>query len=273
MAPPAHHWGPPPGYAGYPVAPPAPSNGLAVAALVLTLTAVALAVVPFLFWTGTLAGLVGIGLAIGALVRTRSGAPRRAMAVVGLVLGFVSLGASVGGWFITRAVVHQAGKSIGHSHGDVYEDRDDDYFDDPTPAPDPYATPKGPGMSTPLAFGQTYSYPNGIKVTLSVPTEYETPSEYFHIGHAVRLTFTITNDSAQPHQVIYAMPTVRDDTGAEGRTVFDTSMPKWIQGTIRPGESATGSAAFEVPEGTKTISAQLSPGARLPAVRFAGPVG
>lgn len=273
MAPPAHHWGPPPGYAGYPVAPPAPSNGLAVAALVLTLTAVALAVVPFLFWTGTLAGLVGIGLAIGALVRTRSGAPRRAMAVVGLVLGFVSLGASVGGWFITRAVVHQAGKSIGHARGDVHEDRDDEYFDDPTPAPDPYATPQGPGMSTPLAFGRTYTYPNGIKVTLSVPTEYQTPSEYVDIGHAVRLTFTITNDSAQPHQVIYAMPTVRDDKGAEGKTVFDTNMPKWIQGTIRPGESATGSAAFEVPEGTRSISAQLSPGTLLPAVRFAGPVG
>ncbi|MFD8022889.1 DUF4352 domain-containing protein [Streptomyces lavendulae] len=302
-APAANTWAPPPGYGapghggpggpgfpgyghpgpgfpapGYPLAPPAPSNGQAVAGLVLSALAIGLGLVPFVFWVGGGLALTGIGLSIAGLVRAGRGAPRKVMSLVGIALGVLGLAATVGGFLFTMAVVDEFPDRVDqHQGSDWYDDPE---YDDPDhlPSPSGFALPPdmpstGPGISTPVAFGQTVTYPNGIQVTLSAPKRYTTSNKYLPVGNAVEVTFTITNTSKRPHDVVYAMPNLTDDKGAEGKLVFDGRMPKRIQGTIQPGESATGTAAFEVPEGTRSVSAELSPGLLMPDAKFTGPVG
>ncbi|MFJ8161160.1 DUF4352 domain-containing protein [Streptomyces sp. NPDC096136] len=274
-----------PGVAGYYPAPPPRTNGLAVAALVLGILSVLIGPIPFLFWIGTCLALTGIGLGGGALARARKGAGRKAMSVAGVVLGVVGLGASVGGWFLTSAVLDKARERIAHERvndpqwGEDPEDWQDEPFPGPTPTvprfsipPTAPKAPKGPGISTPVPFGRTVSYPDGIKVTLAPPRKYVSKADWMDVGNAVEVSFTITNDGDKPHKVIYAMPAVKDDKGGSAKLVFDGDTPKRIEGVIQPGQSATGVAAFEVPEGTKSISAELSPGILMDPAKFSGPV-
>ncbi|GAA0275821.1 hypothetical protein GCM10010302_11770 [Streptomyces polychromogenes] len=294
FAPPGGSWGPPPppgypghpghpGYPGYYPAPPPRTNGLAVAGLVLGLLSVLLGVIPFLFWIGTCLALTGLGISIGAMARARRGAGRRAMSIAGVVLGIAGLGASAGGWFLTSAILDKARERIAHERLNDREWGEDpeDWEDEPSPVPSvprfslpPKApkTPQGPGIGTPVPFGRTVSYPDGIKVTLAPPRKYVSKADWTDVGNAVEVSFTITNDSGKPHKVIYAMPTVKDDKGGAGKLVFDGVTPKRIEGVIQPGQSATGVAAFEVPEGTKSISAELSPGILMDSAKFTGPV-
>lgn len=113
-------------------------------------------------------------------------------------------------------------------------------------------------------------------MSLSTPTKYEAKDEYARkrIKNAVQLTVTITNTSNAPHEVIYAAPNVRDDQGMTADMVSDPgNVPKMIRGSIMPGETASGIVAFEVPKGTKSITADISAGAGLDSVKYAGPIG
>ncbi|KIF04901.1 hypothetical protein PL81_16085 [Streptomyces sp. RSD-27] len=268
--------------AGYHPAPPPLTNGLAVAALVVGILSVLFGPIPFLFWIGTCLALTAIGLGGGALGRARKGAGRKAMSVAGVVLGIVGLAASVGGWFLTSAVLDKARQRIAHERvndpqwGEDPEDWGDEPFPTPTPSAPrfslPPKAPKGPGISTPVPFGRTVSYPDGIKVTLAPPRPYVSKADWMDVGNAVEVSFTITNGSDKPHKVIYAMPAVKDDKGGSAKLVFDGDTPKRIEGVIQPGQSATGVAAFEVPEGTKSITAELSPGILMDPAKFSGPV-
>ncbi|MFF3858023.1 DUF4190 domain-containing protein [Streptomyces sp. NPDC002209] len=248
------------------------TNGLAVAALVIGIAAVLIGLIPFVFWAGGLLAVVGIGIGIGALVRASGGAGRKTMAVVGTVLAVLGLGASVGGFLLTGLVIEKvADKGL-----------DDDWNPPadlrrsmpPIPKASPTPSPSQvPGMTTPLPFGETYTYPNGIKVTLSTPKKYVTKNKYSQVGNAVEMTLTITNGSSAAHNVIYAMPNVRDEKGMTAKLVFDGDVPKMIKGDILPGESASGVVAFEVPEGTERISADISPGIMMPNAKFSGSIG
>ncbi|MGW7318230.1 DUF4352 domain-containing protein [Streptomyces sp. NPDC054865] len=259
-----------PGYAGYPAPAPA-TNGLAVAALTLGIIAIPATLAPFFFWLGTLVGLTALGMGIGAMAAARHGAARKGMALAGTILGVVSVLTSVGGGFLTVAVVRSSAESIDEDW------EEDEPFTMPSGGPTyslPPTTPdEGPGRSTPLAFGQTYSYPSGIKVSLSSPKKYVSKSKVIKVGNAVQLTLTITNTTDKPHEVIYAVPDIRDEKGNEGEIVYDVRMPQHVEGTIQPGQSATGTIAYEIPEGATNIDAAISPGILLPEAKFSGPIG
>ncbi|MFD3549506.1 hypothetical protein ACFWUW_28595, partial [Streptomyces sp. NPDC058655] len=280
---PANPWAPPgagygaAAYAPYGQAAPA-GNGLAVAALVVGICAIAIGLVPLLFWIGALLAVTGLGLGIGALVRASNGAPRKTMSVVGTVLGVLGLGASVGGFFLTAAVMDEAADSIDRS---IERQRDRDLEgafpedgEGPGASPSPSAS-QAPGLTSALPFGETFTYGDGIKVSLSAPKKYKPESLYGRetVKNAVQMTVTITNGSTRPHEVIYAVPNVRDDKGMTAELVFDGSVPKMIQGSILPGASASGVMAFEVPEGTVSITADIAAGTLLDDVKYAGPIG
>lgn len=271
-----------PGYPGYPAyqpVPAAPSNGMAVAALVLGLVAVPVALVPFVFWVGALLGMTAVGLGIAAFVRARSGAPHKVMSLFGVALGILGLAACVGGWFVTanfidRAVDRASRQVTVDPDEDWDEDGEEDWYEgdedwDEEPLPTP---PPGPGMTTPLDFGRTYTYPSGVKVTVEAPRKYTGGSKWIEVGNAVEVPFTITNTSTEPLRVVHAIPEVRDGKGNAGRLVFDGRMPKRVDRLLEPGQTASGSAAYEVPAGTTSISAELSPGVLLPPAKFTGPV-
>ncbi|MFE2877187.1 hypothetical protein ACFXG6_22265 [Streptomyces roseus] len=262
---------------GNPWGTPAPSttNGLAVAALTLGIAAVIIGIIPFLFWAGGVLALVGIGIGIGALVRASKGAGRKAMAVTGTALAVLGLGASTGGLFLTGYVVTKMADKKLREGWEVPSDPDGSLPAHPYPAPSPTPSPtQVPGIDSPLAFGETYTYPNGIKVTLSKPKKYVTKNKYSTVENAVEFTLTITNNSTETHNVIYAVPNVRDDKGMTAKLAFDGGdVPKMIRGDILPGESASGILAYEVPEGTEHLVADISPGIRLPSAKFSGSIG
>ncbi|WP_406182437.1 hypothetical protein [Streptomyces sp. NBC_01006] len=278
--PPGGAWGAHPGaIPGNPwgTPPPATTNGLAVAALILGIAAVLIGLIPFIFWAGALLAVVGIGIGIGALVRASKGAGRKSMAVTGTVLAVLGLGSSVGGLFLTGLVVTNVAdaklKEGWKVPDDIGGSRPPVPRFSPKPLPSPSPT-QVPGITSPLPFGETYTYPNGIKVTLSAPKKYVTKNKYSTVGNAVEFTLTITNNSTETHNVIYAVPNVRDDKGMTAKLAFDGGdVPKMIRGDILPGESASGILAYEVPEGTDHLSADISPGIRLPSAKFSGSIG
>ncbi|MBT2540393.1 DUF4190 and DUF4352 domain-containing protein [Streptomyces sp. ISL-44] len=270
-------------YQGYPQVAPA-TNGLAVAALVVGIVGILLGLVPFFFWAGAILAATALGLGIGALVRSSNGAPRKAMAVTGTVLGVLGLGAAVGGVFLTALVVEKAadraGRGLDRHERELIPYPDSSPTFSPKPWPKPSPTPsKVPGLTSALPFGGTFTYDNGVKVSLSAPKKYQPKGIIARerVKNAIQITVTITNGSTEPHEVIYAVPNVRDDKGMTAEMVFDSGgtgggVPKMIRGSILPGESASGVVAFEVPEGTSSISADISAGTRLADVKYAGPV-
>ncbi|MEY2228879.1 hypothetical protein [Streptomyces sp. BF23-30] len=274
---PGNQWGAPtPGYPGapypgYPQAAPT-SNGLAVASLVTGGLGIILGIIPFFFWAGTLIAAVGLGLGIGGVVRANKGAPNKSMAVVGTVLSVLGLFASVGGLFLTVLVVDTADSRVDRQ---VEEDR---RANGRRPGGDPSrsaAPTQVPGLTSALPFGESFTYPNGITVSLSVPTKYEPKDAYSRkqVKNAVQLTVTITNNSNTPYEVGYARPNVRDNQGMTADEVYDGSVPKAIRGSIMPGETASGVEAFELPEGTESITADIRPGLLGDDVKYAGPIG
>ncbi|MCX5587097.1 hypothetical protein ACFV0H_36630 [Streptomyces erythrochromogenes] len=284
---PTDPWGQPvPGYGsapygGYPQA--AETNGLAVATLIVGGFGVVLAFVPFLFWLGGILAVTGVGLGIGAIVRANKGAPNKSMAVIGTVLAGAGILASVGGFFLTVSVIERTTDRIEAGIDDEDLDLDGLY-----PSSEPWPSGSGsasaspsqvPGLTSALQFGETYTYPNGVKVSLSKPTKYEPKGIIAReqVKNAVQITITITNGSTAPHEVIYAVPNVRDDKGMTAEMVFDSgggsTVPKMVKGSILPGESASGVVAFEIPEGTKSITADIAAGTLLDDVKYAGPIG
>ncbi|MEV7723910.1 hypothetical protein AB0P15_04140 [Streptomyces sp. NPDC087917] len=293
---PALHYPGHPGYPGYPAYPnypghptPGPqTNGLAVAGLVIGIVAIPMALLPFIFWLGAFIGLTGLGIAIGALVKTSSGAPRRTMSIVGVVLGVLSLGAATGGFFLTDQVVKTLIDTgdIGHSDNGWDEYEDDgwgaDLGDDGSgesdgealpsdPRPTPSAPTAGPGTTTPLAFGRTYTYPDGTEVRISAPRPFSTTNKYLRFDNAVELSFTITNRSDRTINTGAALPEVTTPSGEQARIVFDGKSPHRIP-LVMPGRSVSGSAAFELPAGTTAITARISPEDTLPPALFGGTV-
>ncbi|MBW5485444.1 hypothetical protein GPJ59_27110 [Streptomyces bambusae] len=255
----------------------ASSNGLAVSALVVGCIGLAVAFVPFLFWIGGIMAVVALGLGIGAVVRASKGGGRRAMAVTGTVLGVLGIGACVAGWFITASVVDRLADRADRSLGRELDEIEELERSFPsTPAKPTKPSPSQvPGLASPVAFGETVTVEDGIKVSLSKPVKYKPETAYGRskVKNAVTLTATITNTSDKPHEVIYAVPNVRDEKGMTAELVFDTTVPKMIKGSIAPGQSASGVFAWEVPEGTTSISADIAAGTFLPPAMFSGPIG
>ncbi|MEV6678014.1 DUF4352 domain-containing protein [Streptomyces erythrochromogenes] len=288
---PTDPWGQPvPGYAydygsapygGYPQ-PANTTNGLAVATLIVGGFGLLLGIVPFLFWLGGILAVTGVGLGIGAIVRANKGAPNKTMAVIGTALAGAGILASVGGFFLTVTVIDRGTDRI-EAGVDDFADYDPE-LDGPYPSSEPWpsASPSPtqvPGLTSALQFGETYTYPNGVKVSLSKPTKYEPKGIIAReqVKNAVQITITITNGSSAPHEVIYAVPNVRDDKGMTAEMVFDSgggsTVPKMVKGSILPGESASGVVAFEIPEGTKSLTADIAAGTLLDDVKYAGPIG
>lgn len=286
---PANPWAAPAG--GYPggpqapgfPAPPAASNGLAVAALLLGLFGILVGLVPFFFWAGALLALTGAAIGIAAVVTARRGAPRATMAAIGTVLSVLGLGASVGGWFITTTVIEKIDARVA-DNSSYDDDYYDGYYDDeptspvtPTkPAPTP--TPSDiPGMTSALAWGKPYTYEDGVQVTVQSAAPY-TPSSTAYPpearkGNAVKVKVKIVNNSGAALDVDLAMPHARDDQGTEAEMAFDGSVPKMFKGSVLAGESMTGTFAFIVPEGTESLHFEIAPGTTYDDAIWSGPIG
>ncbi|MDP8931814.1 MAG: DUF4190 domain-containing protein [Actinomycetota bacterium] len=81
------------------------SNGLATAALVVGVIALALSWIPLVGFFGFILGLVAVGIGIGGFVRARARALGRGTAIAGLALGGFAVVVSLVVWSATLSAV------------------------------------------------------------------------------------------------------------------------------------------------------------------------
>ncbi|MFG3035682.1 DUF4190 domain-containing protein [Streptomyces sp. NPDC048330] len=248
----------------YTATPPYPARpvrtGLGVGALVIGVVGLVFAVIPFLFWLGGIMGVLALVLGIVGYGRASRGeATDRGQAVAGIALGTVALVVAVA-W--TTALFFL-----------VWTVDDDERPTDPLfsaspeyaePTPEPTTPSPTPTTPAPLAFGRTHMYPDGVKVTVSVPAPYR--PDGFAAGYekgdtALRVTITIVNGSDRPLDVTTALPDARDAEGAQASTIFDGSGgTEMFRGTVLPGKQAKAGYAFSLPaDADEELQLELAP--------------
>ncbi|MEU3464518.1 DUF4190 domain-containing protein [Streptomyces sp. NPDC006733] len=268
---PAGHnpWSPPPaGPAAapwplppYPLPPQQPRNALGIASLVLGVAGVLLGLAIILFWISWLPALLAVILGLVAMSRVRQGrATNRAMAVAGVILGGVGLLIAVGGGAFAITKV----RDIAH---DVREQAEQDQADAD-------AAEKARHM----AFGQSYTFRDGLKVTVATPQPF-VPSEAV-FGHAkgnkaFEITITVVNTGTQ-RVAVESMPYVDDATGAPAQWMVDGSgRQKVVSDYVLPGQQVVGKYGFSLPpEAADRMKVRFSPIIkRFPFADWSGPTG
>ncbi|WP_416875120.1 DUF4190 domain-containing protein [Kitasatospora sp. SC0581] len=292
QAPGAPYWPP---YA-MPAPAPQPRNGLGIAAMVLGIVGVVLGLTIILFWLSWLPALLAVVFGVIALGHVRKGlAANRAMALAGVVLGVTGLLVSVGtGVFVVNRVqeVHREQKA----QAEAARIR----FETATKAAEERAAKEKARIEAErqrlaaeqekraaderarrLSFGQSYTYPDGLKVTMAAPEPYvprggvgETPKD----ATIVQVRITVVNTGpAEVSLLGSGLPTVRDAKGNLVFTLIDGSgRMKILTKSLAPGEEATGLTAYALPAGAGdpfSVRFDHTMGTEYKDVIWTGPAG
>ncbi|MFJ3584108.1 DUF4190 domain-containing protein [Streptomyces sp. NPDC090127] len=239
-----------------------PRNGLGVTALVLGLVGLLFGVFPFTFWLGAILGVLALIFGIIGHGRARKGeATNKGMALAGLVLGSVALVVSIV-WLIALAfAVDEFAKGIDEEIAKQEKASSAPSAPGATSEAAPEPTETVPAA---LKFGQTFTYEDGIKVTVSKPRVYR--PDQFAAGHtkgnsAFQVTVTIVNGSKETLDVSGALVDASDAEGAQAEAIFDGSnATEMFRGNVLPGKQAKGSFAFSIPAAADgEMQVELSP--------------
>ncbi|MCF3106088.1 DUF4190 and DUF4352 domain-containing protein [Streptomyces roseoverticillatus] len=228
----------------YPPYPPAqPRNGMGTAAMIVGICGAVIGLVPFLFFLSGPLALVALGLGIAGLVLVRRGrATNKGMALTGTILGGVALLMAVGGLLFILFMIDKGDEE----NGDLYEDRPP-AAGPAEPSPSVSAAPK------PMKFGETYTYEDGVTVTVDKPEPYE--PDQVAVGHkdgnlALQLKVTIVNNGKDTFDLRAHVPYVRDAEGARAPEIFDGhGATRVFSGKLLPGKQATTGFTYSVPPG------------------------
>ncbi|MFI8965114.1 DUF4190 domain-containing protein [Streptomyces sp. NPDC053493] len=259
---PAQPYGPP-GMPGMPQAPlPQPRNGLGVTALVLGIVGLVFAIIPIFFWLGAILGVLALIFGIIGASRASKGlATNKGMAITGTVLGGLSVVVAVIWVIVLATAVKDVAEELDKVKVDGTPSASAAPGGEATDAPSKDTGEKAPAA---LKFGDTFTYDDGIKVTVSQPKAH-TP-DGFAAGHtkgnkAFQVTITIVNGSDKPLDVAGALPDAKDAQGAAADMVFDGSYAsKPFQGKVLPGKQATAQYTFSLaPAAAGELQVELSP--------------
>ncbi|MFD5327647.1 DUF4190 domain-containing protein [Streptomyces sp. NPDC127092] len=254
----------PPGMPGVPQAPAQPPrNGLGTTALVLGILGVIFAIIPLTFWLGGILGLLALIFGIIGTARAGKGlATNKGSALAGLILGALSIVASIA-WTIAVATAVK----------DVADELDKEL--DQKGGTTASATPGGEATGEPTAepteqapkalkFGDTFTYEDGIKVTVSKPRAYQ--PDGFAVSHkkgnkAFQVTVTVVNGGKQPLDAAVVLPEATDANGAAAEMVFDGSLASApFSGKILPGKQAKSDFTFSLPaDAAGEMQVEMSP--------------
>ncbi|MFE9569037.1 DUF4190 domain-containing protein [Streptomyces sp. NPDC006692] len=252
-------WGPPPPgpltspWPSYPAPGAQPRNGMGVTALVLGVIGVVLGLFVVLFWMSWLPALLAVVFGFVGLSQVRKGvATNRGMALSGVILGVVGMLIAVGtGVFAVVKVREFADDSRAHSESVKAS----------------ASASAAAEKARHLSFGQTYTFENGLKVTVAKPEPF-VPDDYV-LGHAqgnkaVQVTVTVVNTGTERVDVKTGLPSVNDADGASAELVIDGSgRQKVITGYLLPGREAIGKYAFSLPpDAAAGAEVEFSPDAK-----------
>ncbi|MFG2296556.1 DUF4190 domain-containing protein [Streptomyces sp. NPDC048603] len=276
---PGNAWGQYPGYpaAPYPggpaFTPPADQNGLALGSLIIGALAFVLGFVPYLFAVVFTFGATAIGTGVAGLAKANKGGGRKGMAITGIVLGSLSFLSMIVGVVFTIQISVDADKRDDARYERSLDDYEDDSDSDSDSESDSdsdsgYGDSDSyddlPGPDSPLAFGKTYRYQDGVEVTVTEVKGYKPePNAYMpdRPTSAAKVTATIKNGSDKKIEIRLALPSARDDKGVEVDRLFDDEVYKPFEGTLLPGQSATAVFGYGLTEGTKGLQFEISPAA------------
>jgi hypothetical protein len=221
-------------------------NGMGVTALVLGLVGVVLGLAVVLFWLAWLPALLAVVFGFVGLSQARKGmATNRPMALTGVILGGVGLLLAAGtGAFAVVAVDHAVDEARAEADAQAAEDAQAE-------AREKARAEAEAEKARHLSFGETYTFGNGLKVTVAEPQPF-LPDD-FALGHAegneaVQVTVTVVNTSRERLSVETGLPRVNDADGAPAELLIDGSgRQKVITGHVLPGRQAVGAYAFSLP--------------------------
>ncbi|MFI7315392.1 DUF4190 domain-containing protein [Streptomyces venezuelae] len=247
--PPSPQWGPRPPEPPPPPPQPQPlRNGLGVASLVLGIIGVLCGLIPLLFWAAGILAVLALVFGCVGIGRARKGqADNKAVAIWGTSLGVVAAILAVVGLAITITVVDDTVDEL-HSTGGKKES----------------AAGRGTHSEDALRFGDTFTYDDGVKVTVAKPSPYR-PGPYA-IGHAdgneaLTVRITVVNGSGSTIGLDLSTVTFKDADGAQGEMIFSGDMPRELAGKLQPGERSTATYAVSLPrDAASVLEVQVEPG-------------
>lgn len=135
-----------------------------------------------------------------------------------------------------------AGDGDGAGDGDDGDGADDGSSDDaggdPAEADDGF-----------LAAGETYTYDNGVAITLSAAEVYEPGKHVDYQGTPYKVDITVTNGGDADFDLSLLLEARAGDAGVKAERKFDSAkLNELPRGAVKPGRSASGSVAFDVPQ-------------------------
>lgn len=207
-------------------APPAPRNGLGLAALILGIVALPLCLTGLTAWLAIILGIIAVPLAIAGLARVRRGtATNRAVTIAGLVLGVVGIAGGIASTVVTIQAVDDA--LSGPTATVVQPDAD--------PAADAVES------TEPVALGTTLDV-DGLKVTV---TEIGRRTEYGKGLTCANVSYTNGRDEQASRNPFDW--SARNPQGASVDAWIYTGNDALDSGELAPGGTDDGIVCFDVP--------------------------
>ncbi|MFJ3791228.1 DUF4190 domain-containing protein [Kitasatospora sp. NPDC090091] len=246
---------------------PPPRNGLGIAAMVLGIVGAVLSLAVILFWLSWLPALLAVIFGAIGLGHVRKGvATNRAMALTGVILGVTGLLLSVGaGVFVVAQV-----KAVNDERRAANEERQAQLDAERVRAEAALQAAKeraakererieaerekaaADERARRLSFGQSYTYGDGLKVTMAEPEPYVPGRTVFEVpkdATIIQVKITVVNTGSTELSLYGSgSPFVKDAKGNLLFSLIDGSgRTKFLPGSLPPGEQATMLSAYAIP--------------------------
>ncbi|MFJ5926761.1 DUF4190 domain-containing protein [Kitasatospora sp. NPDC092948] len=234
----------------YPAPVPQPRNGLGVAALVLGIISLVLCLPLILFWFAWLPAVLAVVFGcIGLSLARKRQATNRPMALTGTVLGAVALLASIvtGGLLVADLASSNAGPSVTVG---MHDDSEEQRLADEQAKED--AAKEADEKARHLSFGGSYTYSDGLKVTMAEPaatTPVKSPgSPLPQDATFVRLQVTVVNTSSAELSLYGSgLLIVKDSNDTLLYPLFGSGQYQGLPKSLAPGQEATAVETYGLP--------------------------
>lgn len=116
----------------------------------------------------------------------------------------------------------------------------------------------GDGADGFLAAGESFTYDNGIEVTVYEAEVYEPGASVTHEGTPYKLQVSVTNNGEQDYRADPLMSARGGERGIQLNRLYDGSIDDVPRGELKPGRTITGAVAFDVAEGIDFMDVQVN---------------
>lgn len=219
-----------------------PRNGLGIAGLVLGICGLVVGLIPLLGMGAILLGVIGLVLGLVGVTRARRRvATNIKTAVSGVVASVLAIALGITGMVIVANAVTQLGEDLSSISATAPAG---------TPAP----------ASSAVAFGQTFTYADGLAVTVSEPAAYD-PSRYAAgttNPHAYSVTIRVTNNTGAAFDPVL-LHAAMSTGGSSASQIFDAETGTPPQNQLQPGRSMTYDVAFSTTANSGEAQVDVTP--------------